>query len=97
VSHVRPRARRSLLRGLSGVLVGGLVALALVLLAGWFYADRTGLPGPGHGMLVGHVIAAGTGVVAQLWVDRRLDRAGTLAAAALSGLVVGGLTLVWLF
>ena len=41
----RPRSR-SLLRGLSGVLVGGLVALALVLLAGWFYADRSGLPGP---------------------------------------------------
>jgi hypothetical protein len=85
------------LRGLSGVLVGGLVALALVLLVGWFYADRTGFPGPGHGMLVGHLAAAVAGVAAQLWVDRRLDRTGTLAAAALSLLVVGGLTLVWLF
>jgi hypothetical protein len=97
VTRARPRARRSLLRGLSGVLVGGLVALSLVLLAGWFYADRTGFPGPGHGMLVGHLGAAVAGVVAQLWVDRRVDRTGTLASAALSLLVVGGLTLVWLF
>jgi hypothetical protein len=79
------------------VLVGGLVALALVLLAGWFYADRTGLPGPGRGMLVGHLVAAVSGVAAQLWVDRRWDRVGTLAAAALSVLIVGGLTLVWLY
>jgi hypothetical protein len=92
----RPRSR-SLLRGLSGVLVGGLVALALVLLAGWFYADRTGLPGPGLAVLVGHGVAAVVAVVAQVWVDHRRDRTGTLAAAALAALVVGGLTLVWLF
>jgi len=92
------RARsRSVLRGLSGVLVGGLVALALVLLAGWFYADRTGLPGPGLGVIVGHGVAAVAAVVAQVWVDRRRDRTGTLAAAALAVLVVGGLTLTWLF
>ena len=94
----RPRnRRRSLVRGLSGVLVGGLVALALVLLAGWFYADQTGLPGPGAGMLVGHLVAAAVAVAAQVWADRRTDRVGTLAALALSGVIVGGLTLVWLF
>jgi hypothetical protein len=92
----RPRSR-SVLRGLSGVLVGGLVALALVLLAGWFYADRTGLPGPGFAVLVGHGIAAVAAVVAQVWVDRRRDRTGTLGAALLAALVVGGLTLTWLF
>ena len=92
----RPRSR-SVLRGLSGVLVGGLVALALVLLAGWFYADRTGLPGPGLGVIVGHGVAAVAAVIAQIWVDRRRDRTGTLAAAALAVLVVGGLTLTWLF
>ena len=97
MSPARPRARRSLLRGLSGVLVGGLVALALVLLAGWFYADRIGLPGPGAGMLAGHLVAAAVAVAAQVWADRRTDRVGTLAALALSGVLVGGLTLVWLF
>ena len=96
VTRSRTR-RRSLVRGLSGVLVGGLVALALVLLAGWFYAERAGLPGPGAGMLVGHLVAAAAAVVAQVWADRRTDRVGTLAAVALSAVVVGGLTLVWLF
>lgn len=91
------RTRRSLLRGLSGLLVGGLVALALVLMAGWFYADRAGLPGPGIGMLVGHVVAAVAAVAGQVWVDRRRDRVGTLVAAALAALVAGGLALVWLF
>lgn len=93
-----PRSRRhGLLRNLSGALVGGLVALALVLLAGWAYADHTGLPGPGLAMLVGHGAAAVAAIVAQVWVDRRRDRTGTLAAAALAVLVVGGLTLTWLF
>lgn len=97
-SVTRSRSRpRSLVRGLSGVLVGGLVALALVLLAGWWYADRTGLPGPGTGMLVGHGVAAVAAVVAQVWVDRRPDRTATLGAALLAALVVGGLTKVWLF
>ena len=68
------RRRRSLVRGLSGVLVGGLVALALVLLAGWFYADRTGLPGPGARMLVGHLTAAAVAVMAQVSASRRTDR-----------------------
>jgi hypothetical protein len=36
-------------------------------------------------------------VVGQVWVDRRSDRTGTLAAALLAALVVGGLTAVWLF
>jgi hypothetical protein len=84
-------------RGLSGVLVGGLVALALVLLGGWFYADRTDLPGPGTAMLVGHGVAAVAAVVAQVWIDRHPGRAGTLAGAALAVLVVGGLALTWLF
>ena len=97
VTRAHRRARRSLLRGLSGLLVGGLVALALVLAAGSVYADRSGLPGPGLGMLIGHVVAAIAAVVAQVWVDRRTDRVGTLAAAGLAAAIVGGLTLVWLY
>ena len=91
----RPR-RRSVLRDVSGVLAGGLVALTLVLLAGWFYADRAGLPGPDRGVVVGHVVAAVVVVSVQVWVDRRSDATGTLAAAALAAAVVTGLALVWL-
>jgi hypothetical protein len=94
---VTGRARRGVLRSLSGVLVGGLVALALVLLAGWAYADRTGLPGPGPGMLVGHGAAAAAAVAAQIWIDRHAGRAATVAAVGLAALVTAGLTLVWLF
>ncbi len=97
VTRPHGRRRRSLARALSGVLVGGLVALALLLLGGWFYADRSGLPGPGLAVLVGHGAAAVAAVAAQVWVDRRPDRTGTLAAAALAALVVGGLALTWLF
>ena len=84
-------------RGLSGLLVGGLVALALLLFAGWWYARRTGLPGPGLGVLVGHGLAALAAIITQAWVDRRADRRGTLVAAALAALVVAGLSLAWLF
>jgi hypothetical protein len=91
------RRPRGLLRSLSGVLVGGLVALALVLLAGWLYADRAGLPGPGPGMLVGHGVAAAAAVAAQIGIDRHDGPAATAAAAGLAALVTAGLTLVWLF
>ena len=93
-----PTARRSLLRGLSGVLVGGLVALALVLLAGWFYADRTGLPGPGArharrppGRRGGRRDGPGVGGP----TDGPHRHAGRRWRSP--QLVVGGLTLVWLF
>jgi hypothetical protein len=97
LTRARRRTRPSLLRGLSGLCTGGLAALALVLVVGWFYADHTGLPGPGIGMLIGHVAAAAAAVVAQVWADRRPDRLGTLAAVALAALIVGGLALAWLF
>jgi hypothetical protein len=92
-----PTRRRSLLRDLSGLLVGGLVALAVVLIAGGVYAARAGLPGPGLAVLVGHGVAAVAAVVAQVWVDRRPDPTGTVAAVALAVAVVGGLALVWLY
>jgi hypothetical protein len=87
---------RGFVRRLSGVLVGGLVALTLVLLAGWLYADRTGLPGPGTEMLVAHGVASVVAIAAQVWVDRRIDVLGTAVAAGLSALVVVWLSVAWL-
>jgi hypothetical protein len=87
---------RGFVRRLSGVLVGGLVALTLVLLAGWIYADRAGLPGPGTEMLVAHGVAAVLAMAAQVWVDRRTDVLGTTVAVGLCALVVVWLSLAWL-
>ncbi|SDG00149.1 hypothetical protein [Pseudonocardia oroxyli] len=86
-----------LLRGFSGVLCAGLVALFAVLVGGWVFTTRTGAPGPGPGMLLGHGLAAAAAVAAQLVADRRAGRVGALAAwvvVALAALVLGG---YWLF
>ncbi|GAA4559817.1 hypothetical protein [Pseudonocardia xishanensis] len=91
------RVSGRLLRGFSGVLAAGLVGLFVVLLAGWVFTTRTGSPGPGAGMLVGHGLAALAAVAAQVVADRRAGRRGALAAwvvIALAILVLGG---YWLF
>jgi len=86
-----------LLRGCSGVLAAGLVGLFVVLVAGWLFTTRTGSPGPGTGMLVGHGLAALAAVVAQVVADRRAGRPGAVAAwlvVGLAALILGG---YWLF
>ncbi|GJF03648.1 hypothetical protein [Pseudonocardia sp. D17] len=85
------------LRGLSGILAGGLVALFVVLLVGWAVTTRTGSPGPGTGMLVGHGVAAVVGVVAQVTADRRRDRIGLLASLLVLAVAVAVLCGYWLF
>lgn len=94
-----PPERRSsrLLRGVSGVLAGGMVGLFLALLGGWAFTTRTGSPGPGTGMLVAHGLAAAAAVGAQIVADRRVDRAGTFAALGVIVLVVAMLAGFWLF
>ncbi|NMH97163.1 hypothetical protein [Pseudonocardia acidicola] len=79
-SSRRPGRGGRLLRGTAGVLAGGLVVLALVLFAGWLIATRTGSPGPGGGMLIGHGLGAVAAVAGQVVADRRADRMGVLAA-----------------
>lgn len=69
-----------LLRGLAGVLAGGLVVLALGLVVVEWAAGNSGVPGPGSGAIVAHVGAAVVAVVGQVVADRRRDRTGLLAA-----------------
>jgi hypothetical protein len=91
------RLSARVLRGFSGVLAAGLVGLFVVLVAGWVFTTRTGSPGPGTAMLVGHGLAALAAVVAQVVADRRAGRTGAVAAwlvIALAVLVLGG---YWLF
>jgi hypothetical protein len=90
-----PRAVR-LLRGLAGLLAGGLVALVLALVGAWFLAEQLGVPGPGLPTIVGHAVAAVVAVVAQLLADRR--RGGAASVAALVVLLVTAVVLAvqWL-
>jgi 4-amino-4-deoxy-L-arabinose transferase-like glycosyltransferase len=101
VVAARPVSRRtapgSRLRGLTGVLAGGLVALALALVAIAVLAGRAGSPPPRVGMLTWHVLAAAGAVGAQYVADRRPDPVGTVAAlsvVALTAVVLGALWLV---
>ncbi len=73
-----------LLRGFSGVLTGGLVALALVLLVAGIVAQQREVPGPGVLAIAGHIVAA----VAAVLVQRRADRTRGLVAAGAALAVV---------
>jgi hypothetical protein len=83
------------LRGLAGVLAGGMVVLALGILVVWVGADRYGLPGPGADVVIGHAVGAVAAVVGQRVADRRPDRTGTVAAALVVGLVAFVLGFAW--
>jgi RsiW-degrading membrane proteinase PrsW (M82 family) len=67
-------------RGLSGVLAGGMTALAIVVgLAQWL-AAASGRPGPGMSAVAGHALAALVGIMLQLAAERSRDRIATLAS-----------------
>lgn len=83
------------LRGLAGVLAGGMVVLALGITAVWFGADRYGLPGPGADVVIGHLVGAAIAVVGQRVADRRPDRTGTIAAVVVVLLVAFVLGFAW--
>lgn len=89
------RPRRRFLRRLSGVLAGGTVALAglLVVLA---LTAENGSVRPRTELVVGHVVAAVLVVLAQRWVDRHDGPLGSAAAAGLSAAMVAGLVVNWL-
>ncbi|MFC5993991.1 hypothetical protein ACFQE5_07180 [Pseudonocardia hispaniensis] len=93
----RPGRVGRVLRGCSGVLAGGLVTFAMVLLAGWFFTTRTGSAGPGTGMLMGHWLAAVVAGVAQVVADRRTDRTGTIAALGVLAVTAAVLGIYWLW
>lgn len=93
----RGRGRAGWLRGFSGLLAGGLAALAVALFAAWFVADRTGSAGPGAPTLVWHTVAAVVAVAAQVYADRRAGARGVVAALAVVAVTAGVLAAQWLF
>lgn len=92
------RRRRSdlwavrVLRGLSGVVAGGVVVLTLVVSGVAYLASDRDFPGPGRESIAAHVVASVVVVAAQVLADRR--RGGVAALASGAVLVVTGL-LLW--
>jgi hypothetical protein len=82
-------------RQLSGLLAGGLVALALVVCAAQGVASASGRPGPGMPTVAGHLTAALAAVTLQLAAERLRGRPATLASAAVLTLVGAVLWFGW--
>ncbi|RMI35032.1 hypothetical protein [Nocardia stercoris] len=78
-------------RGYSGVVAGGLIALTLVLAGAELLGARDGFPGPGWSMVAWHLIVTIVAVVAQILADRRRDVigfAGSIAVFAAAGYIL---------
>ncbi|MDQ4010335.1 MAG: hypothetical protein M3228_06455 [Actinomycetota bacterium] len=83
------------LRGLSGVLAGGLVALAIAVCAVQWLVGMSGGPGPGMATVVGHVVAALATVALQLAADRRRGGIAVLASGSVLVIAAGVLWFGW--
>ncbi len=96
-SRTRHRApRRGLLRGFSGVLAAGMVALVGGLVVAWVVALQAGSPGPGAGTLLVHAVAAAAAMLAQVYADRTPGPRGAVAALGVIVAVVAVLTVEWI-
>jgi hypothetical protein len=84
------------LRGLSGVLAAGMVALVAGLVVAWVVALQEGSPGPGAGTLLVHAAAAAGAMVVQVYADRTPGPRGAVAALGVIVTVVAVLTVEWL-
>ncbi|MFE9578252.1 hypothetical protein ACFYO1_17825 [Nocardia sp. NPDC006044] len=60
-----------LLRGFSGIVAAGTVALALVVIGTAVIAARREFPGPGAESVAWHVLSAVIAVAAQIYSDKR--------------------------
>lgn len=94
--HRAPRRGGRFLRGLSGVLAGGMVALVVALVVAWVVALRESSPGPGAAVLAVHAVAAAAAVALQIYADRTHGVRGTLATLVTVVLVVAVLAFEWL-
>lgn len=81
---------------MSGVLAGGLVALALGMALAAVLATRAGVPGPGFVVLTGHLLAAVVAVAAQRMADRTNALRGAFAALVVVGVAAVALAALWL-
>jgi len=89
------RATR-LLRGLSGVLAGGLVVLAAGLVVAAVVASQRGVPGPDAATIAGHAFAAVVAVLVLWWADRSTGAAAAAASVGVVALTAVVLLVRWL-
>lgn len=82
----------TLLRGLSGLVAGGLIVLTGVVLASAIIGARRDVPGPGAESLIWHLGITAVAVTAQVWADRRRGAATVPAALVVLG---GAGVLLW--
>jgi hypothetical protein len=80
---------------LSGVLAGGLVALATVVCVAHWLVGTSGRPGPGMAAVIGHVVAALAAVVLQLAAERSRGYSAALASWSVLVLTAGVLWFGW--
>ncbi|WP_405161100.1 hypothetical protein OG203_32720 [Nocardia sp. NBC_01499] len=80
------------LRGLSGMIAAGTVALMLVVVGTAVVAARRDFPGPGSASVTWHVASAVIAVAAQIYSDKRRGLAAFSGCAVV--FVVAGL-LLW--
>jgi hypothetical protein len=81
--------------GLSGVLAGGIVALAVAVCVAQWLASSSGRPGPGAAAVAGHIVAALAAVALQLAAERSPGRRAALASGSILLLVTGVLWFGW--
>lgn len=79
-------------RSLSGLVAGGLVVLAAVVIGFAVLGDDRGFPGPGDESVTWHVLGALVAVAAQVFADRRRGPAAFAGSAVV--FVAAGL-LIW--
>ncbi len=93
MTALRPGERAA--RELSGVLAGGLIALAAAVCVAQWLASTSGHPGPGRATVAGHVVAALAAVALQLASERSRGRSAALASWSVLVLAVGVLWFGW--
>jgi hypothetical protein len=81
--------------GLSGVVAGGMVALAVAVCVAQWLASSSGRPGPGVAAVVGHVAAALAAVALQLAAERSPRRRAALASCSILLLLTAVLWFGW--
>ena len=74
------------MRALSGVVTGGLIVLAAVVIGAAVLGDERGFPGPGAESIGWHLAAVAVAVGAQVYADRHRGISSVVASLVVLGL-----------